>query len=64
MIAHSTGNRKVLGSIPSGVEAFLFPHEIFPIYIEKFHLVLNVVKINSKSQADKVDIVEFRYRGE
>ena len=24
MIEHSTGNRKVLGSIPSGVEAFLF----------------------------------------
>ena len=29
MIRHSTGNRKVLGSIPSGVEAFLFSQKNF-----------------------------------
>ena len=28
MTEHSTGNRKDLGSIPSGVEAFLFSHKI------------------------------------
>ena len=38
-------NRKVLGSMPSGVEALLFSQEMSSIYIEKFHLVLNNVKL-------------------
>ena len=29
MTEHSTGNRKVLDSIPSGVEVFLFPQTNF-----------------------------------
>ena len=29
MIEHSTGNRKVLGSISSGMEAFLFSQNLF-----------------------------------
>ena len=32
MTEHSTGNRKDLGSIPSGVEAFLFSQKISSIY--------------------------------
>ena len=35
MIEHSTGNRKVLGSIPSGVEAFLFSQNKLFKYILK-----------------------------
>ena len=31
---HSTGNQKVLSSIPSGVEAFLFSQKKFSKYIE------------------------------
>ena len=48
----------------SGVEAFLFSQKITSIYIEKFHVVSNNVKYNSKSRIDKVDIVEFRYHDE
>ena len=62
MIEHSTGNRKVLGSIPSGVEAFLFSQKNFSNICWKFHLILN--DVNSKSQVDKVDMVEFGYHGE
>ena len=62
MIEHSTRNPKVLGSIPSGVEAFLFSQKIFSNIYWKFNLVLNYV--NSKSQVDKVDMVEFGYHGE
>ena len=45
MIEHSTANLKVLGSIPSGVKAFLFSQKMSSIYIEKFYLVLNNVKL-------------------
>ena len=62
MIEHSTGNWKVLGSIPSGVEAFLFSQKFSSNIYWKFHLVLN--NVNSKSQLDKVNMVEFRYHGE
>ena len=41
MIEHSTGNRKVLGSIPSGVEAFLFSQKISS-FQKDFDLVLKV----------------------
>ena len=34
IIKHSIGNRKVLGSIPSRMEAFLFSQEFFSKYIE------------------------------
>ena len=34
MIEHSIGNRKVLGSIPSGVETFFSSQKIFEKYIE------------------------------
>ena len=45
-ITDSTGNRKDLGSIPSGVEAFLFSQKISSIIIfEKSHLVLRVVTL-------------------
>ena len=62
MIEHSTSNRKVLGSIPSGVEAFLFSQKNCLNIYWKFHLVLN--DANSKSQVDRVDMVEFGYHGE
>ena len=64
MTEHWTGYRKDLGSIPSGVEAFFFSQKMSSIYIEKFQLVLNNVKISSKSQLYKVDILEFRYHVE
>ena len=65
MTEHSTGNRKDLGSIPSGVEAFLFSQKISSkIILKKFDLVLREVKTNSKSQVGKVDMVEFRYHVE
>ena len=38
MTEHSTGNRKDLGSIPSGVEAFLFPQKISSNFIDVFRL--------------------------
>ena len=45
-IEHSTGNRKDLGSLPSGVEAFLFSQKISSIIIiKKFHLVLRDVTL-------------------
>ena len=47
MTERSNGNRKDLGSIHSGVEAFLFSQKKSSIYIEKFHLVLNNVKNES-----------------
>ena len=62
MIEHSTGNRKVLGSIPSEVEAFLFSQKTFSIIYLKFHVVLN--DVNSEAQVDTVDMVEFGYHGE
>ena len=63
MIEHSTGNRKVLGSIPSGVKAFLFSQKKLFKYILKIpSIVLN--DLNSKSQVNRVDMVEFGYHGE
>ena len=55
-------NRKALGSITSGVEAFLYSQKNSSNIYWKFHLVLN--DVNSKSQVDKVDMVEFGYHGE
>ena len=62
MKEHSTGNRKVLGSIPSGVEAFFFHRKNYSNIYWKFHLVLN--NVNSKLPVDRVDMVEFGYHGE
>ena len=39
-----------------------FYSNFFQNIYRKFHLVLN--DVNSKSQVDKVDIVDFRYHGE
>ena len=53
---------KILDSIPSGVETVLFSQKQLSNMYLKFHLVLN--DVNSKSQVDKVDMVEFGYHGE
>ena len=62
IIEHSTGNQKVLGSIPSGVEAFLFSQKKFSNIYWKFHLGLN--DVNSKLQVDNVDMVKLDYHGQ
>ena len=64
MTEHLTGNRKDLGSIPRGVEVFLFSQKISPIILKYFHLVLRDLKIISKLQVGKVDKVEFCYHVE
>ena len=44
MIEHSTGNRKVLGSIPSGVVAFLFSQKKLFKYISPDYFLWGFVK--------------------
>ena len=50
----STGNRKTWARIPAQSKASFFPQKDF-----KFLKII----IYSKSQVDKVDMVEFRYQG-
>ena len=46
---HSTGNRKILGSIPSGVEAFLFSQNFFSKYNNLFFLgYLLIIRLRKK----------------
>ena len=45
MIEHSTGNRKVLGSIPSGMEAFLFSQKKLFKYILKILLIYVIIQM-------------------